>query len=75
MVVLLKLGLLHWQMSQELPQLERFEHERAAAQLHRLNDRLSLTHELKARTALALLPGMPPTERGEIQGRLLPRIS
>ena len=54
------LGLLLWQMSQELRQQEGFEHERAAAQLDRLNDRLSLTLELKARTALALLPGMPP---------------
>ncbi|EPG5452271.1 TPA: cyclic di-GMP receptor MorA, partial [Pseudomonas aeruginosa] len=75
LLVLLMLGLLLWQMSQELRQQERFEHERAAAQLDRLNDRLSLTLELKARTALALLPGMPPSERGEIQGRLLPRIS
>ncbi|CRO08090.1 Cyclic di-GMP phosphodiesterase Gmr [Pseudomonas aeruginosa] len=75
LLVLLMLGLLLWQMSQELRQQERFEHERAAAQLDRLNDRLSLTLELKARTALALLPGVPPSERGEIQGRLLPRIS
>ncbi|HCW3478203.1 TPA: hypothetical protein OXD23_007167, partial [Pseudomonas aeruginosa] len=70
LLVLLMLGLLLWQMSQELRQQERFEHERAAAQLDRLNDRLSLTLELKARTALALLPGVPPSERGEIQGRL-----
>ncbi|MBG5134908.1 EAL domain-containing protein [Pseudomonas aeruginosa] len=75
LLVLLMLGLLLWQMSQELRQQERFEHERAAAQLDRLNDRLSLTLELKARTALALLPGVPPSERGEIQNRLLPRIS
>ncbi|MCU9151817.1 EAL domain-containing protein [Pseudomonas aeruginosa] len=75
LLVLLMLGLLLWQMSQELRQQEGFEHERAAAQLDRLNDRLSLTLELKARTALALLPGVPPSERGEIQNRLLPRIS
>ncbi|EPP9624201.1 hypothetical protein PSQ25_007161, partial [Pseudomonas aeruginosa] len=58
LLVLLMLGLLLWQMSQELRQQEGFEHERAAAQLDRLNDRLSLTLELKARTALALLPGV-----------------
>lgn len=35
LLVLLMLGLLLWQMSQELRQQERFEHERAAAQLDR----------------------------------------
>ncbi|MFU3050359.1 cyclic di-GMP receptor MorA [Pseudomonas paraeruginosa] len=75
LLVVLMLGLLLWQICQELRQQERFEHERAAAQLDRLHDRLSLTLELKARTALALLPGAPPAERDEIRRRLLPRVS
>ncbi|VCX89144.1 hypothetical protein BANRA_00025 [Pseudomonas aeruginosa] len=57
-------------MSQELRQQERFEHERAAAQLDRLNDRLSLTSN--SRRAPRPAPGRAPSERGEIQ---LPRIS
>ena len=55
LLVLLMLGLLAWQLHQEFRNQERFERERVTLHSEQLAQRISLTLELKAMAAQALL--------------------
>lgn len=55
LLVLLMLGLLFWQLHQEFRNQERFERERVVLHSEQLAQRISLTLELKAMAAQALI--------------------
>ncbi|RFQ39714.1 EAL domain-containing protein [Pseudomonas sp. ATCC 13867] len=66
LLVLLMLGLLFWRLYQEFRSQESFERERVVLHSEQLAQRMSLTLELKALAAQALL--QQRDERGDVEG-------
>ncbi len=71
LLVLFMLGLLGWQLHQELRSQERFERERVVLHGEQMAQRISLTLELKAVAAQALLQQELSRDHGDIRATLI----
>ena len=71
LLVLFMLGLLGWQLHQELRSQERFERERVMLHGEQMAQRIALTLELKAVAAQALLQQEQDREPGDVHAPLI----